>query len=149
MINFWIYLHIYYIKFWLAHCHIFRLRVFYLIFILRYYTIFMKLNLMTFRTFKQKNKKMRIIYMTKNSFRAKLQIKKRCSTTIQRYVEKKIQNITKKKWKNINYETIKISSTDFKNEKFYKIDELQNFQTFWMKKKTKQQFDDCANQHNN
>ena len=33
----------------------------------------------------------------------------------------------KKKWKNINYETIKISSTDFKNEKFHKIDESQDF----------------------
>ena len=39
----------------------------------------------------------------------KLQIKKRCSTIIQRYVKKKFK-IQKK---NINYETIKISSIDF------------------------------------
>ena len=70
----------------------------------------------------------------KKSFRKKLQIEKRCSTTIQRYVEKKIQN-TKKKWKNIDYEIIEISSTDFENEKFHKIDESQNFQNVLNEKK--------------
>ena len=39
---------------------------------------------------------MRIIYVTKKSFCKKLQIEKRCSMTIQRYVEKKIQNTQKK-----------------------------------------------------
>ena len=40
---------------------------------------------------------MRIIHVIKKSFRKKLQIEKCCSTTIQRYAEKKIQNIKKKK----------------------------------------------------
>ena len=39
---------------------------------------------------------MRIIYVTKKLFRKKIQIEKRCSTIIQRYVEKKIQNTKKK-----------------------------------------------------
>ena len=51
-------------------------------------TIFMKLNSIMFQKFKQK--KMHIIYVTKKAFRKKLQIEKRCSTTIQRYAEKKI-----------------------------------------------------------
>ena len=59
----------------------------------------------------------------KKSVCTKLQIEKRCSPTIQRYVEKKVQNTMKKKWKNIDYETIEISSIDFENEKFHKIDE--------------------------
>ena len=63
-----------------------------------------------------------------------MQIKKRCSTTIQRYIEKKIQNIKKKK-KNIDYETIEISLIDFENEKFHTINELQNFQNVLNKKK--------------
>ena len=53
-------------------------------------TIFMKLNSMMFRKFRQKNKKKCVLFMwQKKSFCKKLQIKKRCLMTIQCYAEKK------------------------------------------------------------
>ena len=105
-------------------------------------TIFMKLNSIIFKKFKQK--KCILFIWQKKSFRKKLQIEKRCLTIIQHYAEKK-NSKHKKKWKNIDYETIKILSINSENEKFHKIHKSQNFQNVLNEKKTKQQFDNCAN----
>ena len=85
-------------------------------------TIFIKLNLMMFRKFKRKKNAYYLCdkksYFAKNC-KLKNVVQRQFNVTL-----KKKFKIQKKKWKNINYKIIKISSIDFKNEKFYKIDKL-------------------------
>ena len=98
-------------------------------------TIFMKLNSMMFRKFRQKNKKKCVLFMwQKKSFCKKLQIEKRCSTTIQRYVEKKIQNTKKKTEKILIMKQSKFYQLILKTKNFTKLTNHKIFKTFWMKK---------------
>ena len=92
-------------------------------------TILMKLNSIIFRKFKQK--KMRIIRVTKKITLQKITNQK---TLFDDNSTLRWKKNSKHKKKNIDYETIEISSIDFKNEKFHKIDELQNFQNVLNKK---------------
>ena len=92
-------------------------------------TIFMKLNSMMFRKFRQK----------KNAYYSCDKINHFAKNCKLKNIIRRQFNVTlKKKFraqkKNIDYETIEILSIDFENEKFHKIDELQNFQNVLNKK---------------
>ena len=76
-------------------------------------TIFMKLNWMMFWQFKQKNKKMRIIHMTKKIISREIINRKTLFDDNSTLRWKKNSKHNERKWKNIDYEIIEILSIDF------------------------------------
>ena len=78
---------------------------------------------------------MRVIHVTKKIISRKIINRKTLFDDNSTLRWKKNSEHKKKKWKNIDYEIIEISSIDFKNEKFHKIDESQNFQNVLNEKK--------------
>ena len=100
-------------------------------------TIFMKLNSVMLRKLRQKKTKKNACYLCgkeghfARNCKSKNVVRRQFNVTL----KKNFKTQRKKKWKNIDYEIIEISSIDSENEKFHKIDESQNFQNVLNKKK--------------
>ena len=96
-------------------------------------TILMILNSMMFRKFKQKKIKKNAYYSCdkKNHFAKNYKSK----NVVRRQFNVTLKKKFRAQKKNIDYKTIEISSIDFENEKFHKIDESQNFQNVLNEKK--------------
>ena len=103
----------------------------------KFVTTLMKLNAIMFKKFKSnekksfdKKKKNTTCYACgkkghyARNCRSKNVIRRQFNITLKKQFKAKI----KKNWKNIDYENIEILIICFKNEKFFKIDESQDFQ---------------------